>query len=117
MWAVVLIVILAVITLQARPNLSSYAHSVADLDCLNFVADCDRMTDDLMTDAYRQGSFAPTSVDQVYIAAADTTAFDLDIDVVVAELLWFELLMSGKSICPQSGGLSTSCFLKSVHFF
>ncbi len=98
MWAVVLVVILAVVTLQARPDLSSYAHSIANLHRLDFGADLDSMANDFVTDADRQWSFTPASVDQMYVGAADTTAFDLDVDIVVAKLLWFELVMSGTSI-------------------
>ena len=75
------------------------------------------MTNDFVTDADGKRSFTPASVDRVDVASADAAALDLDINIVVAELLWFELLVSATSICRRPGGFSTSCFLKSVHFF
>ena len=65
MWAVVLIVALAIPTLQASPDLSAHANSVANLDSLDLGTDLYRVTNDFMTDADRKGSFAPASIDRV----------------------------------------------------
>ena len=91
MWAVVLVVALALFALQARPYLCSNADSVANLDGLHLVTDLDGLADDLVSDTYWQRAVAPSTVNGVDIGAADTAALDTDIDVVVIELLGLEL--------------------------
>jgi hypothetical protein len=90
-WAVVLVIALALLALQARPDLSSNTDTVSDLDAGHLVADLDSMANDLMANADRKRNFTPTTGDGMNIRAADTAALDLDVDVVWAELLGFEL--------------------------
>jgi hypothetical protein len=90
-WAVILVVALALWALQAGPDLSTNTDSVADLDSLDLGADLDGMTNNFVTDADRHGSFTPAAVDSVDIGAADATAFNLDVDVIVTKLLGLEL--------------------------
>jgi hypothetical protein len=99
MWAVVLVVALALLALQARPDLSSHTDTVSDLAAGHLIADLDSMADDLMANADRKRDFAPAAGDGVNVGSADTTTLDLDVDVVGAELLGFELWIL--SACPR----------------
>jgi hypothetical protein len=49
------------------------------------------MTNDFVTDADGKRRFTPSSVDLVNVRTTDTAAFDLDVNVVVAERFGFEL--------------------------
>ena len=98
MWAVVLVVALALFALQARPYLCSNADSVANLDGLHLVTDLDGLADDLVSDTDWQWAVAPSTVNGVDIGPADAAALDTDIDVVVVELLCLEL-WNGVSGC------------------
>ena len=91
MRAIVLVVALALLALQARPDLSTNAASVTNFDCLDFGANLDGLTDYFMANTDRHRSLAPPAVDCVDIRAADAAAVDLDVNVVVIELLCFEL--------------------------
>jgi hypothetical protein len=91
MWAVILIVALALGTFQASPDLSTNTNSIAFLYGLNSISDSDGFSYDLMAYADWQWRITPATVDGMYVAAADATAFDLDVDIVLAELLGFEL--------------------------
>ena len=117
MRAVVLIVILANLALQASPDLSTHANAVADLDSLNLGADFDGVADDLVANTDGKWCLAPASVDGVHIATADAAAFDLDVDIVVAELLGGELAWLAGIRDGLKARRNTSCFLNSVHFF
>ena len=44
-----------------------------------------------MTDADWERAIAPTASDGMDIRAADSAALNLDVDVTIFELLWFEL--------------------------
>lgn len=44
-----------------------------------------------MTNANGEWAFTPASGDGVDIRTANTTALDLDVNVTIFELLWFEL--------------------------
>ena len=90
-WAIILVVVFALLAFEARPDLSADSNSVSDLDRLHLVANLDCMSNDFVADDEWEGSFAPAAIDGVDIATADAAAVNLDIDVVVAELLWFEL--------------------------
>lgn len=111
MGAVVLVIALALRALQASPHLSANADAVALLDRLDLGADLDGLADDLVAYADGQGRTAPAAVDGVDVAAADAAAFDLDVDIVVAEDFGLELgavsLLVG---LPRTINI-TSCFL------
>ena len=91
MRAVVLVVLLADVTLQAGLNLSSHANTVSDLDGLDLVADLDRMANDFVTDAKGERAATPTSADGVDVTGANTASLNGNVDVVVLEWLWLEL--------------------------
>ena len=91
MGAVVLVVALALLALQTRPDLSSNTNTIPDLCAGDLVADLDSLANDLMSNTDGQGDFAPSSSDSMNIRATDTTALNLDVNVVGAELLGFEL--------------------------
>jgi len=90
--AVVLVVTLALRALQASPDLSSHAHSVALFDGLNLGSDLDGFANDLVSDTDWEWCITPSTVDGVDVTTTDTTAFDLDVNVVVSKTLGFELL-------------------------
>jgi hypothetical protein len=89
--AIVLIIALALRALQTSPNLCTDADSVSNLASGNSIADLDGLSDNFMANTDGQWHFTPTSIDAVDIRTADTTAFDLDVDIVFTELLGFEL--------------------------
>lgn len=94
--AVVLIIRFAVLALQAGPDLCPDTDPVSDLDGRHFVADLDGMANDLVANAKWKACFAPATGDGMDVAAADTTGFDPDVDITLAERLGFELVEVSK---------------------
>ncbi len=90
--AVVLVVRLAKFALQTSSDLSTDANAISNLDSGHLVANLDGLADNLVANANGEGAFAPAPIDGVDIGATDTTALDLDVDVTVFKLLWFELV-------------------------
>lgn len=93
MRAVVLIVGLAELALQAGLDLSADTNTVSNLDGRHLVTDFDRLANDLMTDANGERAIAPTASDGMNIRAANPAALDFDVDITVFELFRFELEM------------------------
>jgi hypothetical protein len=94
--AIVLVVALALLAFHAGLNLCSNTDAVTDLDCGNLGSNLDGLANDLMTDAQGERHLTPTASDAVDVGAADTAAFDFDVDIIVFEGLGFELgRMSG----------------------
>ena len=91
MGTIILIVRFAKLALQTRANLSADTHTISNLDGCDFVANLDGLADDFMTDADGEWAVAPTASDGMNIRAADAAALNLDVDVAVFKLLWFEL--------------------------
>lgn len=88
--AVVFVLVLAEVALEAGPDLGADADAVADFEVLDVLADLDGFADDFVADA--EGAFvvAPAAGDGVKVGAADAAGGDFDVDVVVAEWLWLE---------------------------
>lgn len=55
-----------------------------------------------MTDADGKWAITPASGDGMDIRTADTAALDLDVNVTVFELLWFELKRSSMTLIRKS---------------
>lgn len=91
MRAVVFVITLALWALQASPDLGANTGSVTDLECRDLGSNLNDLTNDFVTNGNWCRRITPASSNGVYIGAADTTAFDLDVHIVVAELLWLEL--------------------------
>ena len=91
MWAIILIVALALWALQTRPDLGTDTSTVADLECRDLGANFYNFANDFMANGDGSWRFTPTSSDGMDIGTADTTALDLDVDIVVTKSLWFEL--------------------------
>lgn len=83
--AVRLVLILALAALQARVDLSTDTDSLADLCKSDFRTDPDDLADDFMSDGQRVWAVTPVTADGVTVTGADTAAFCLDVDVVVAK--------------------------------
>ena len=98
MRAVVLVVSLAELALQAGPDLRSNTNTVSDLDGCHLLADLDSLTNDFVTDADWERAIAPTASDCMDIRAADAAALDLDVDVTVFKFLGFKLRMGSAVI-------------------
>ena len=115
-WAVVLIVALTLRTFEAGPDLSSNTNTVADLASRHRIPDFDGFANDLVADTDWQRCLAPTTINCVDIGTANTTALNLDVDIVCAELLRFELQRDQyrPRHCWET---STSSLWKSVQFF
>lgn len=91
MRAVILVVALALRALSARPDLSTYTDTVANLDVLDFRADLYGLANNFVTNANWGGRIAPASCDSVDIRAAYSAALNLDINICLVELLGLEL--------------------------
>ena len=91
MRAIVLVVGLADLALEARLDLSADTDAVANLAGGHFVTSFDHFTDNLMTNADWQRAVPPAPVDGMKVGAADTAGFDLNIDIAVFEWLWLKL--------------------------
>jgi hypothetical protein len=108
-WAIVLIVALALRALEASPDLSTNANAVADLASCHGISDFNCFPDDLVTDTDWQRRLTPASVDGVDIRPADTTTLDLDINVVFSELFGLELRGGIRTISGLFRAGLTSC--------
>ena len=92
--AVVLVLVLAHVALEARPHLGADADPVAYFDAaLDVLADLHGLADHLVADAERALEVTPAAGACVHVAAADAAALDLDVDVAVLEGLGIELLL------------------------
>lgn len=91
MRTIVFIVSPAEFTLKTSPDLSTDADAVSNFHRRYLIANLDGFTNDLVANTQWHRSWAPAFVDGVYIRAADTAAFNLDIDVAVLEFLGLEL--------------------------
>lgn len=91
MRAVILIIRFAVLALQTGPDLCTNTNAVSDFDGCHLVADFDGVSDDLVADAERKACFPPPTGDSMDVATADTTGFNPDVNITLAEWLGFEL--------------------------
>ena len=71
--------------------MSTNANAVTDFDGGNLGTDLDGLTNDLVTNSDRCRGISPPTSDGVYIRTTDTTALDLNVNIIVTELLWLEL--------------------------
>ena len=91
MWAVVFVIRLANLALQACRDLSTNTNPISHLHRRDFVAYFDRLANDFVTNAKRQRNFPPSYSDCVNGRPTNAAAIDLDINVALAERLWLEL--------------------------
>ena len=70
-WAVVLIIALAELALETSLDLGADANAVPHFHCADFWADLDSLPDDFVTDAQREGGFAPATSDGVDIRSEE----------------------------------------------
>jgi len=107
-WAVVLLVSLAVVASQVSADLGTNTDTVSDpvrllvrgvacvvtaclLDGLYVLADLNGATNNLVTDTEWERSLTPTTSDGVDIGSADTTSVNGNVNVAVLERLELEL--------------------------
>lgn len=83
--AVGLVVVLALLALEAAVNLSTDTDTLADLCESDLVTDANDLADDLVADSKRVRARAPVTVDLVHVTGADTAALNLNVDI-----LWVE---------------------------
>lgn len=93
MRAIVFVLALADIALQASPDFSADADPVSLLDERHSLADSDGFAYDLVADAEWSLEIAPATGEGVYVGAADTAALNLDVDIVVFKWLGCQLLL------------------------
>ena len=115
MRAVVLVVRLAKLALQTGTNLSANTDTVSNLDRCYLVTDFDSFADNFMSNADWERAITPAASDGMDIRAADSAAFNFDVDVTIFELLGFELEMwSGVGQSETSDSMATHFFLLKV---
>ncbi len=115
MRTVVLVVRLAKLALQTGTNLSTNTNTVSNLDRCYLVTDFDSFADNFMSNADWERAIAPAASDGMDIRAADSAAFNFDVDVTVFELLRFELEMwSGIGRSETSDSIAAHFFLLKV---
>lgn len=93
MRAVVLVLALAEVALQTRPDFSTDTDAVSLLDERHCLADSDGLAYDLVADAEWPLEVAPAAGHCVHVGSADTAALDLNVDIMVLERLGRELLL------------------------
>ena len=103
MGAVVLVLALAQVALQACPDLGTDTDAVSLLNERNVLADTHSLADDLVANAEGSLEITPATRDCVNIGSADAAALNLDIDVVTLEGLGCELLLL--EVLPRLGGV------------
>jgi len=82
--AVVFVLVVAELALQARRDLGTNTNTVADLDLADLVTNSDSLADDFVTNAERTLEVSPTASNGVNIRATNTAGLDLDIDIAIA---------------------------------
>jgi hypothetical protein len=85
MLTVGLVVVLALTTLKTRPNLSTSTDTVADLCESDLITNTENLANNLVAYSERIRATAPIAADGVTITGANTTALDLDVDIVLAK--------------------------------
>lgn len=92
MRAVLLVLALADIALEAGPHLGTNADAIALLDLGHVLTDLDGLADHLVTDTERTLEVTPAAGDGVNVGPAHAAALNLDVDVVIAKRLGLELV-------------------------
>src|SRR5690606_23505597 len=111
--AIIFIVALAVVALQATPNLRANTDTVSLLHGGDLGTGLENLADDFVADDERSLDFTPTAGDGVEVGTADAAGMNLDVDVVVFELFgfilrgWSELLLWGEMIWAGGSYLVT----------
>ncbi|KAI6747715.1 hypothetical protein HG531_008257 [Fusarium graminearum] len=82
--AVVFVLVVAELALEARRNLSTNTNTVANLDLADLVTNSYSLANNFVTNTERTLKVSPATSDGVDIRAADTAAFDLDINIAVS---------------------------------
>ena len=80
-----LVVVLALTAVLARPNLRTSTNTITDLGEGDLVAYAENLADNLVADSERVRAGTPVAADGVTITGADTTALDLDVNIVLAK--------------------------------
>ncbi len=91
MRAVILIIGFAYLAIQASPDLSSDANTVANLDRGHFITDLDGLPNDFVTHTHWQGRFSPSAGNGMYVTATNTTGLNFDVNIALVEGFWFVL--------------------------
>lgn len=70
-WAVILLVGLAVVASEIGSDLSTDTNAVSDFDVLHLASDLDGATNNFVADAKRKRNLAPTAGDRVNVGATN----------------------------------------------
>ena len=100
-----LVVVLALTAVLARPNLRTSTNTITDLGEGDLVAYTKDLADDLVADSERVGAVTPVAADGVTVTGADTTALDLDVDIVLAKRTRLERVLLEVGPVLGAGGL------------
>ena len=118
MRTVILVIGFTKLALEAGADLSANTNTVTNLNGCHLVANFDSLANDFMTDADWEWAVAPTASDGMDVRAANTAAFNLDVDVTIFELFRFELACNqprAEKLRQVTQWLLTSFFSNSLH--
>jgi hypothetical protein len=109
MWAVVLVIGLALWALHARLNLSTNTYTLSRFDCLDFRSHSKDFANDFVSNAKRLvWHSTPATGNGMDIRSTDTAAFVDDINIVFLEIFGSELRESASSMEHRSNIPSSS---------
>ena len=91
MHTVRLIVVLALLALQAGVQLGAEAYALPRLDQRHLGTDTQSLANDLVANRQREVLVSPTAADGVHVGTADAAGLDLDLDVEIFEGLGDDL--------------------------
>ena len=113
MWAVVLVARLADFTFHTGPYLSANTDTVSFFDLRDLVANFDGLSYDFVAHTDWQRTVTPPASDCVDIAPTHTASVDLDINILLAKGLCFELV-PGQRCWKETSRLATYLLLFEV---
>jgi hypothetical protein len=103
--AVGLVVVLALLALQAAVDLSTNTDTLSNLGEGDLGANLDDLADNLVTDGERVRAVTPVTVDLVHVTGADTAALNLDINVLLVEGTGSKVILLEVGPVLKTGGL------------
>lgn len=106
-FAVGFVVVVALTALAARPNLGTDTNTLANLSEGDLGSDAENLADDLVSNSQRIGAVTPVAANSVPVTGTNTTALDLDVDIIVAKGAGLPLALGELGPVRSAGRLET----------